>query len=157
MTQKKQDKKKIDIIEFTKVLTVLLGLVTLAADVFSKTIAEYSVYYVIGENSSTKVYMLMAVIYFASVAAYALLILLFMLLNNLGKGKVFIKDNVKYLKGVGIGLLVITLASVVGAILVNSSIFLIGFIMLFVALIVFCVQLVIEKAIEMKDELDYTV
>lgn len=152
----KKDNKKLDVIWITKVLTVFLGLVVLAADVFSKVISEYVVYCFVGELNNVKVYCLMGVIYLASVVAIILLIFLYKLLVNLGNGKVFVKDNVKNLRVVAGGLLAIAACATAGM-YVHTSLFLIAYIMLFVALIVFCVQLVFNKAIEMKDELDFTV
>lgn len=152
----KKENNKLDVIWITKALTIFLGLVVLAADVFSKVISEYVVYCFAGELNNAKVYFLMGVIYLASVAAIILLIFLYKLLVNLGNGKVFIGDNVKNLRIVAGGLLGIAICATAGM-YVHPSLFLVGFVMLFVALIVFCVQLVFDKAIEMKDELDFTV
>ena len=155
--ENKKSNSQVDVIRITKALVVMLGVMTLAAVAFSKFISEYIVYCCIGELNQMKVYFTMGVIFLAAIAAFALLYFLLKLLNNLSKGKVFVKDNITNLKAVATGLIAIAAVGAIGSFLIDFTVLFISFLMLFVALIVICVELVFKKAIEMKDELDLTV
>ena len=94
--------------------------------------------------------------YISTALTYPILYGVLALLRNLKKEKVFDKANTRLMALVSICCFLICLVCFIGSIACYalSAISLIG---LFIGLIVQCVRLVMDKAIDMRDELDLTV
>ncbi|MBR3033139.1 MAG: DUF2975 domain-containing protein [Clostridiales bacterium] len=78
------------------------------------------------------------------------------LLRNIKKGVIFDKKNTFYMSLVSICCFLICLICIIGS-FASYALFFISLIGLFVGLIVQCVRLVMDKAIDMRSELDLTV
>ena len=78
------------------------------------------------------------------------------LLRNLKKEKIFDKANTRLMSLVSVCCFLICLVCFIGSI-ACYALSLVSLIGLFIALIVQCVRLVMDKAIDMRDELDLTV
>ena len=78
------------------------------------------------------------------------------LLINLKKNIIFDKVNTRYMTAISVCCFLICLVCIIGA-CASYALFLISLIGLFVGLIVQCVRLVMDKAIDMRTELDLTV
>ena len=88
----------------------------------------------------------------------ALLVFLFMLLNNISKKKIFVPENVKNLRIIsGCCFAVTTLLAVWGILTFLEIIFLAAFITGFIGLILRVVKNVFEEAVCIKEENDFTV
>lgn len=99
---------------------------------------------------------LVIVFYGVSVFAWVLLYKLFRLLRNLKRGNVFVEQNVGILRIVSYCCLAIGILCFAGGFFYRP-LFFVAAAGLFMTLIVRVVKNVFHQAIEMKDELDYTV
>ena len=88
----------------------------------------------------------------------ALLVFLFMLLNNISKKKIFVPENVKNLRIISwCCFAVAALLAVWGILTFLEIIFLAAFIVGFIGLILRVVKNVFEEAVSIKEENDFTV
>lgn len=163
MSAKEMD-KGLKVIKLTQIATWVLIVVTAVADVFGYYICKYVwSQIVVGwdqfrpiTNEAVAFPMLIALFYVGTLFAYVILFNMLKLLDNMKASKVFIKDNTKLMKNMSVACIAIFAICFV-AMLVWPSLLFVGIIGLFMGLIVQCVRVVMDKAIDMRDELDYTV
>lgn len=163
MSAKNSD-KKMEVIALTKIATIVMIVVCVIADIFGFYICKYLWgQIVVGfdsfrpiTNEAIAFPLLMVVYYLGTVFAYVILINMIKLLNNLKIDKVFIKDNTKLMKNMSLACIAIFVICFIGM-LAWPSILFIGVIGLFMGLVVQSVTVVMDKAIDMRDELDFTV
>ena len=94
--------------------------------------------------------------YLSTGLTYPILYFVSKLLLNLKKDVVFDKKNTRLMTGISACCFLICLVCILGA-CASASLCVIALVGLFVGLIVQCVRLVMDKAIDMRDELDLTV
>ena len=159
MEPKTKENKLIDIIRMTKAACVIFIGLVLAADIFGYIICKYVVYVWAAQpriNYDTDVAVTTTIFYICTLCVYVLLFSVFRLVNNMSKDIVFDSCNTKLMGYITLMLVLIGLFCTVELFFWNGSFFL-SVISWFMALIVQCVRVVFDKAISMKDELDYTV
>ncbi|MCR5616756.1 MAG: DUF2975 domain-containing protein [Clostridiales bacterium] len=88
--------------------------------------------------------------------AIVILVGVWLLLRNLEAGEVFVRKNTKLLNLITLGCVGIAIFCFIGG-LVSLSTVLIGAVGLFMALIVQCVKVLMDKAIDLREELDLTI
>lgn len=158
----KENNKSIEVINLTKLATIVMLIVCVTADIFGYYICQFAWSEIVTweyrliSNYSVAFPLLMVLFYICTIFAYVILFSVLKLLNNMKKNEVFIKENTKLMKYMANGCFAIFLGCVVG-ITVWPSILFIGVVGLFMGLIVQCVRVVMDKAIDMRDELDLTV
>lgn len=94
--------------------------------------------------------------YLCTILTYPIIFCVVCLIRNLKKDKVFDKINTRYMSVISLCCFVISIICVIGT-LACYALIIVTLIGLFVGLIVQCVRLVMDKAIDMRDELDLTV
>lgn len=159
MEAKTKDNKLIDIIRLTKAATVIFIALVLAADVFGYIICKYVVYVWAADpriSYDADIAVTTTVFYICTLCVYVLLFSVYRLVNNLSKDIVFDKCNTKLMGYISLMLILIGVFCTAELFFWSGSFFL-SVISWFMALIVQCVKVVFDKAISMKDELDYTV
>ena len=146
------DKKSLALSKTCVVLFMaLLGMCAVLAPRFVSTLMRLSI-----QASLVGTALFLSTIYAGCVPAAALLILLYLLLQRIGAGQVFVKENTVYLR-------YIAWCCFVGAAitLVSSLYYLpwlaIGVSAAFMGLIVRVVKNVIAKAVALQDDADYTI
>jgi len=158
----KENNKSIEVINLTKLATIVMIIVCAVADIFGYYICQFvwseivTWEYRLISNYSVAFPMLIALFYICTIFAYVILFSVLKLLNNMKKNEVFIKENTNLMKKMAIGCFLIFASCVAGS-LIWPSILFIGVVGLFMGLIVQCVRVVMDKAIDMRDELDLTV
>lgn len=108
------------------------------------------------QDSHVRFLVFLTCFYLCTLLAYPILFCVVNLLRNLKKEKVFDKSNTRFLSIISICCFLITLVCFIGAFACYTLI-LVSLVGLFVGLIVQCVRLVMDKAIDMRSELDLTV
>ena len=108
------------------------------------------------EDDHVRFVVFMTCFYLSTGLAYFIIFSVVKLLLNLKHGIIFDKANTRYMSVVSICCFLICLICIIGA-CASYALFLISLIGLFVGLIVQCVRLVMDKAIDMRTELDLTV
>ena len=108
------------------------------------------------ENEDVRFIVFMTCFYLSTGITYIIIYGVVNLLLNLKKGIVFEKVNTRYMSMISICCFLICVICIIGA-CASYALFLISLIGLFVGLIVQCVRLVMDKAIDMRAELDLTV
>ena len=103
------------------------------------------------------VYVLLGCLYICSIPAYAVLWDLRRLLKNITADRVFVPENVRYLRRISWCCIAAAAVTAAGAVIEWPSLVLITAAAGFMALIVRIVKNVFERAIAMKDELDLTI
>lgn len=134
------------ILFFVSILYMLIRLKSFAFWLIAKSdVAKFAIYS-----------QLLTTVYIGGIVILGILILLLLLLRNIKKGQVFIKLNIVYLK-------IISGLCIIGGViaLVSSSywivwlpIAVVGF---FLALIIWVIQSIITKAMEIKKENEFTI
>lgn len=158
----KENTKSLEVIDLTKLATIVMIIVCAAADIFGYYICQFVWSEIVTwehrliTNYSVAFPMLIALFYVCTIFAYVILFSVLKLLNNMKKNKVFIKDNTSLMKNMAISCFAIFALCVAGMAIWPSILF-IGVVGLFMGLIVQCVRVVMDKAIDMRDELDLTV
>ncbi len=160
----KEKNKGSDVIKLTKIATIVMICVCAVADIFGYYICKYVWNMVIVgweqfrpiTNEAIAFPTLIGLFYIGTFFAYVILFNVMKLLGNMDNNKVFIKENTKLMKNMSVGCIAIFAICFVGMLVWPSTLF-IGVIGLFMGLIVQCVRVVMDKAIDMRDELDYTV
>lgn len=108
------------------------------------------------EDSQTRFHVFITCFYLCTALAYPIIYCVARLLLNLKKGIVFDKKNTKLMTVISLICILIALICVLGT-FASASLVIISMVALFVGLIVQCVRLVMDKAIDMRNELDLTV
>ncbi|MCQ2535004.1 MAG: DUF2975 domain-containing protein [Clostridia bacterium] len=163
MSTKEMD-KGMKVIQLTKVASWVMILVCVVADIFGYYICRYGWDVMVCDEMQKGILaeqsfafpMFIALYYIGTFFAYMILFNVIRLLKNLEKDKVFVKDNTSLMKNMTIACSAIFGICFVGMLIWPSLLF-IGVIGLFMGLIVQCVRVVMDKAIDMRDELDLTV
>ena len=101
-------------------------------------------------------YVFLTCFYLSTLLTYPILFCVVNIILNLKKDHVFEKINTRYMSIISICCFLICLICIVGS-FATFSLVAVSMIGLFVGLIVQCVRLVMDKAIDMRDELDLTV
>ncbi|MBO4474185.1 MAG: DUF2975 domain-containing protein [Clostridiales bacterium] len=142
-------------------------LVVLLGDIFGYSVCDYywqdslfseGVFTSYGFLTEDRVrFMVFLTIYYLStLLTYPILFCLVNLLLNLRRGIVFDKANTRYLSIVSVCCFLIAIICAIGT-CASRPVCFIALIGMFVGLIVQCVRLVMDKAIDMRQELDLTV
>lgn len=108
------------------------------------------------KNERSRFYVFVTCFYVCTALAYPILYCVARLLTNLKKDLVFDKKNTKLMSIISLLCILIAIVCVLGS-FACASLILVSMIGLFVGLIVQCVRLVMDKAIDMRAELDLTV
>lgn len=158
-----KENKGIEVIKLTKIATIVMTCVSAVAVIFGYYICKYiwqtnivSWGFRPIENEAIAFPLLIGIYYVGLIFAFIILFNVIKLLDNMKVNKVFIKENTKLMKNMSASCIAIFAVSVAGMIVWPSLLF-IGVVGLFMGLIVQCVRVVMDKAIDMRDELDYTV
>lgn len=163
MSNKEMD-KGIKVIQFTRVATWVMIVCTLVAEAIGYSICKWAWSIItIMENESSLIAntevafaMFVAIFYLATFCAHIILFNMLKLLKNMKANKVFIKENTSLMRNMSYASIAIFALCFIGM-LVWSSLLFIGVIGLFMGLVVQCVRIVMDNAIDMRDELDLTV
>lgn len=145
-----------DIIHACKIATVIFMALVFVADIFGYIISRYVVYVWIGRFDMLALVLTTSVFYVCTLIAYVLLGSVYGLLNNMSKDVVFDTKNTKLMGYMVWCLILIGVFCAVELIVWPGAVFL-SVIAWFMTLIVLCVKVVFDKAISMKDELDFTI
>jgi len=108
------------------------------------------------QDSHVRFLVFLTCFYLCTLLAYPILFCVVGLLRNLKKDKVFDKANTRFMSIISLCCFLITLICFIAAFACYTLI-LVSLVGLFVGLIVQCVRLVMDKAIDMRSELDLTV
>ncbi|MBR4768270.1 MAG: DUF2975 domain-containing protein [Lachnospiraceae bacterium] len=142
-------------IVLTEILVIVIMAVLFLFDVFLWPISGW--YLELRRISSGTIRLTLVIVFYAvSVFAWPLLYKLFRLLRNLKRGNVFVVQNVGILRVVSYCCLAIGIVCFAGGFFYHP-LFFIAAAALFMTPIVRVVKNVFHQAIEMKDELDFTV
>lgn len=160
----RRDKKIKSVLLGTKIATAVMMFFCVASVIFGYYICYYTWDIgVIGENSLTgiavgNVAFILYIIIFYICICFAFLILfgVWKLVSNLEAKEVFVRKNTKLLNVITLGCLGIAIFCFLGGI-VSLSTVLISAVAVFMALIVQCVKVLIDKAIDIKEEMDLTI
>ena len=108
------------------------------------------------ESDNVRFVVFLTCFYLSTGISYIIIYSVVNLLINLKKNIIFDKVNTRYMTAISVCCFLICLVCIIGA-CASYALFLISLIGLFVGLIVQCVRLVMDKAIDMRSELDLTV
>jgi len=145
-----------NLIRYTKFATLIFIALVITADVFGFVITNYITRVWADRTDTFALVMLSVVFYLGTIGAYAVLISLFRLLNNMSRDIVFDKANTRLMKIIAIACALMGLDCFIGTIAWFGSVYC-GVICVFMTFIILCVRAVFEKAIQMKSELDLTI
>ncbi len=144
-------------IRLSRIITLLFALALVVVDLFGVPFTNFMLNALFSHNNGLAGgYLLLVNLYSCSIAGYILLYSLFMLLKNMEAKKVFIAQNVAYLRRVSWCCVAAAILCGVTAIVWPSH-GLVALAAAFMALIVRVVKNVFAQAILMQDELDFTV
>ena len=160
----KRDKNIKSVLQLTKIGTLVMFFACALSIIFGYYICYYTWDIgVIGENSltgfgsDTVAFVLYTLDFYICVCfAVVILIGVWKLVSNLEANEVFVRANTKLLNLITFGCLGITAFCFIGGI-VSLSTVIIGVVALFMGLIVQCVKVLMDKAIDIKEELDLTI
>ena len=159
MENNKVSKGTTRVVNMTLVSAAIIFLCCLAGDIFGLYICRYvwwgdASFRLFNEEVSFAVFV--AIFYLCTVITYGILFSVMRLLLNIRKNIVFDKDNTRMMKFISLGCFSICGICLFGM-TVSLSLGLIALIGLFVGLIVRCVRIVMDEAINMRSELDLTI
>ncbi len=144
-------------IKISHAMVGLFALLMFLCDIFGVPVVNLLTdYFLVADHGAVGKTVLLILLYTGSVPAYILLWNMHKLLSRLGKGEVFIKENVTVLGRISWCCLLAALLSLVGLYYYFSFIFVIlasGF----MGLIIRIIKNIIDQTILMKDELDLTI
>ena len=148
----------------TKISTVVMMIFCVLSVIFGYYICLYvwGIKFIGGSRTIPAIpddpaFVLFMVAFYICIAfAFVILIGVWKLLGNLKSGEVFVRKNTKLLNVITIGCVGIGVFCFLAGLLDYSTV-LIGFVGFFMALIVQCVKVLMDKAIDIKDELDLTI
>ncbi len=160
----KRERRIKDVLMFTKIATAVMMAMCVIALILSYYICAFGwaidvkgavrAMNIIPEKPAFGIFM---AIYFICIGfAMVILVGVWKLLKNLGKNEVFVRNNTKLLDVITIGCAGITVFCFICGLIVPSTVF-IGFVGLFMGLIVQCVKVLMDKAIDIREELDLTI
>ena len=142
-------------IVLSKICVVIFALALLAGGIFAHRIITPIAYTPL-DTAFGEVSPFLLTVYVGIIPAFALLVLLYILLHRIGKGQVFVPQNVKSLR-------LISWCCFLGAFLsLASTLYYFTWILVaaaaaFMGLIVRIVKNVFAKAVELQDEADFTI
>lgn len=153
-----------DIISLTKAITWLMFGLCVAADIAGYYICKFvweNIVVTWGglcliDDPKFAFPMLIASFYIVTIFGYVIIVNMLKLLKNIQKDVVFVRENTQFMKNMSLACFAIFVLCFISVVFWPALVF-IGVIGLFMGLIVLCVKLVIDKAIDMREELDYTV
>ncbi len=145
-----------NIIRYSKFATILFIIMVAVADIFGWVISQYIYYCWTDQRGQGALILLTAVFYLGTIGAYGILYNVYKLLSNMSKDIVFDKANTKRMFNICASLVAIAVICIPGTYSWFGCAFL-SIIALFMALIVMCVKVVFDKAIDMKNDLDLTI
>ena len=145
-----------NIIRYSKFATILFILIVAVADIFGWVISKYIYTFWTDQKGDGALILLAVVFYLGTVGAYGILFNVYKLLSNMDKDIVFDKVNTKLMFNIVAALICIAVVCIPGSYAWLGSSCL-SILALFMALIVMCVKVVFDKAIDMKNDLDLTI
>ena len=148
------------VINITLAVAAIIFVCCVFADILGVHICHYlwyeNFFYGIREAYGTAFVVFVVIYYLCTFFTYGILFCVVRLLLNIKKGVVFDKVNTKMMKYISAGCFAICFICLAGMI-VDRSLVVIAIVGAFVGLIVQCVRIVMDKAIDMKNELDLTI
>ncbi len=144
--------------KLTRIMIVLFFAVLVAMDCGGMYLARvlYDTVYSLNREIAS-VGVILGLIYVCSIPAYVTLYCLYRLIVNIEKGQVFIAENVAGLRLVSWCCVFVALICFLSGVIIWLALLLVSAAAGFMALIVRVVKNIFEQAIEMKDELDFTI
>ena len=152
------------VINITLAVAAIIFVCCVVADIFGLTICRFvwseNLFY-IGDGSSRdyegmRFTIFVALFYLCTFLTYGILFSVTRLLLNIKKGIVFDKVNTRMMKYISAGCFAICFLCL-GGMLIDVSLVIVAIVGAFVGLIVQCVRIVMDKAIDMQNELDLTI
>ena len=107
-------------------------------------------------DRNTRFYIFLTCFYLCTALVYPIIFCVIGLIRNIKKDKIFEKANTRLMSGIALCCFAICVICTLGAI-ASHVLAVVALIGLFVGLIVQCVRLVMDRAIDMRDELALTV
>ena len=164
MDNKVADKKVNRVLNATLITAAIIFVGCVAGDIFGLAICRYAwsdnlfggrfLMDIVSEDHGFTYFV--AIYYLCTFLTYGILFSVTRLLLNLKKGIVFDKENTRMMKYISAGCFTIFAICTLGM-LVTLPLALVAIVGLFVGLIVQCVRVVMDKAIDMRSELDLTI
>jgi len=145
-----------NIIRYSKFATILFILIVAVADIFGWVISKYIYTFWTDQKGDGALILLTVVFYLGTVGAYGILFNVYRLLSNMDKDIVFDKVNTGLMFNIVAALIGIAVVCIPGSYAWLGSSCL-SILALFMALIVMCVKVVFDKAIDMKNYLDLSI
>ncbi len=139
----------------TEIFLYILAVCLLALDVFLWPLSGWYMQLRQITNTTTRI-VLVVVLYACSLPGWMILFELFRLIRNIKRGSVFVDQNVGILRIVSYSCLLVGVITFAGGFFYQPFFF-VTVAALFLTLIVRVVKNVLQQAIDMKDELDFTV
>ena len=152
-----QNKKLSTIMSLSKVFTVAMIAALGVTIGGSYIIANYINLTLVSNPESWKTIVLTATIVLCSIAAILSMVLVLKVLDNISKGNIYSESTTKLLSKIATAMFAICGICVVAGIIVWPTVIAIGFIGLYLGVIIKAVELCFVRANSMKDELDLTV
>ena len=139
----------------TEIFLYILAVCLLALDVFLWPLSGWYMQLRQITGATTRI-VLVVVLYACSLPGWMILFELFRLIRNIKRGSVFVDQNVGILRIVSYSCLLVGVITFAGGFFYQPFFF-VTVAALFLTLIVRVVKNVLQQAIDMKDELDFTV
>ncbi len=139
----------------TEIFLYILAVCLLALDVFLWPLSGWYMQLRQITGATTRI-VLVVVLYACSLPGWMILFELFRLIRNMKRGSVFVDQNVGILRIVSYSCLLVGIITFAGGFFYQPFFF-VTVAALFLTLIVRVVKNVLQQAIDMKDELDFTV
>ena len=152
------------VINFTLAVAAIIFICCVVSDLFGLAICRYvwsdtivDYYAPLSRNGSDLSFdIFVAIFYLCTFLTYGILFSVVRLLLNIKKGIVFDKANTRMMKYISAGCFAICIICLAGMI-VDPALVVVAIVGAFVGLIVQCVRIVMDKAIDMQNELDLTI
>ena len=145
-------------IKITKAFILLLAVVAVGMCIFGPKLVEIIMTkespMIVGE---ARFYILLIGGYVCAIILFVFLFTLYVMVNRIQKGEVFVAENVRSLKNLSNLVLLACIVSFIVGITCTYMIFIITATTAFVTPIIRVIKNALGKAVEMQDELDYTV
>lgn len=148
--------KKNDIIRVTKLATMIFALIVITAIAIGWNNVPYITYVIARKSDNFSLVIIYIAYYIGTVLAGTIVFNMYRLLDNLSNNNVFVKKNISYMNIMSGCCLAIAIVCLSIAFVWTGTVY-VAVVGIFMSLVVKCVASVMEKAIEMKSELDLTV
>ncbi len=145
-------------IRLTRIMIMIFLALLVAMDCGGMYLSKllYDTVYSLNREIAT-VGLILGLIYVCSIPAYVTLYCLYRLIANIDKGQVFVVENVSALRLVSWCCIFVSGVCFLSGVMIWYTLLLVSAAAGFMALIVRVVKNIFEQAIEMKDELDFTI